>query len=65
VKREPPEKAFITITSRPAIPKNMPITTTNEFEIVFARVMLINPYTKTVRPNRHKTTPTSTPRVSK
>jgi len=64
VKIEPLEKTFVINTMSPAIPKNIPITTRNELETAFAGVMLFVPYIKTIKPKRHKTTPTRTPLVS-
>ena len=61
---EPPEKAFVISTMKPAIPRNMPIITRNEFGTAFTGVMLQIPYAKTIKPKRHRAIPTSMPLVS-
>jgi len=61
---EPLEKAFIISTRSPAIPKNIPITIRNEFEIAFMGVMFLIPKMKITNPKRQKIIPTNTPFVS-
>ncbi len=65
VKKRPLEKTFVISTRSPANPKNISITTRNEFETAFMVVMLLTLKMKIINPKRHRTIPTNTPFVSK